>query len=151
MTVYARINAAGGLDRLVEISAAQYAALVANGKAAQLRPWVVDPTPTPTASQVAELGPVTISANEARQTWIVRAKTQAELDADANAAELDQILAGIDLTTARIAAYNPNPDVTGTTAERALKLETRQKEDELQLRDLNRAVRYLLRRIRSQL
>jgi hypothetical protein len=150
MTQYARVLN-GLVERLADLTAQEYAALQANGKAASLRPWVVDAKPAVTAAQVADLGPIAITATEARQTWVIRSKTQAELDAEANAAELDLILAGIDLTTARIAAYNPTPDVTGTTAERALKLETRQKEDELQLRDLNRAARFLLRRIRSQM
>src|SRR5688500_8555495 len=121
MTLYARLLD-GEVDRLVELTAEQYAALQVNGKAAFLRLWIVDPQPTPSATQAVQMGPVVITGTEARQTWTLRDKTQAELDAEANAADRPTVKAVVTALTTDIAAYNANPDVTGTAVERLAKL-----------------------------
>lgn len=145
MSLYARIKQDGSFDRLVELTADQYAALQANGKAAYLRQWVVDPQPVPEPSQVVVDAGIVVGPVEAHQTWSLRAKTQAELGADANAADRSTLLSLITALTTDIDAYNANPDVTGTTAERLAKLEARAKELERQQRRDNRLLRYYLR------
>lgn len=57
------------------------------------RPLSVDPQPTPSATQVVVLSGIVFDATTARQTWALRDKTAAELDAEAQAAEKDQLLA----------------------------------------------------------
>lgn len=92
----------GTVDRTVELDAEQYAALQVNGKAAYLRLWSVDPQPVPTAGEVVEVGPITVTQTDARQTWAVRAKTQAELEAEDLILErrkIEEILT--DITTQR--------------------------------------------------
>lgn len=121
MTTYARLNAGGTVERLVELTAEQYAALQVNGKAAWLRLWIVDAQPAPSATQVVTNAGIVITATEARQTWGLRAKTQGELDADANEAERLQLRAVI----ANLAASVQAPDVAGTAVERIAKLEAR--------------------------
>lgn len=145
MTIYARLNAEGLVDRLVELTPEQYAALELNGKATWLRLWVVDPKPTPGATQVVVDAGIVIGATEAHQTWALRDKTQAELDAEANAADRPALLSMIAAITVDIDAYNANPDVTGTTVERLAKVEARVKELERQQRRDNRILRYYLR------
>lgn len=103
MTTYARI-ADGAVVATFDLTPEQYAALQANGKAANLRLWIVDPMPTPSASQVVMIGPVVIGPVEAHQTSVLRNKTQAELDADSNAAEQAQIKTMIANLTASIQA-----------------------------------------------
>lgn len=142
MTAYVRLNADGAIERHLDLTPDQYAALEANGKAAWLRLWVVDPQPVPTATQVVEPGPITISATEARQTWTVREKTAAELEAEAVAAELakaDEILA--DLSTQRA--------VTRTTWDgyTAAQLRAEQWRDR---QALLRAAHFLIRRVKLQ-
>ena len=119
---------------------------MANGKAAALlRLWMVDPEPAVTATQVFQPGPIVITDTEARQTWVVREKTQAEVDREANATDLPQLKQLVVELTADIQAYNANPDTSGTAAERLTKLEARQKESERQTRRNNRILRYYLR------
>lgn len=145
MTAYVRLNADGAIERHLDLTPEQYAALQANGKAAWLRLWVVEAEPVPTATQVVAPGPITISATEARQTWTIRDKTQVELDAETNAADRPLLLQMIAAITADIDGYNANPDVTGTAVERLAKLETRVKDLERQQRRDNRILRYYLR------
>lgn len=98
MTTYARLTTAGAFERLVELTAEQYAALQANGKASLLRLWAVDALPVPTSSQVVVQGPIAITAEEARQTWQVREKTTAELEVASLITErskIEEILADI--------------------------------------------------------
>ena len=146
MTTYARLTAEmNAVDLLLELTAEQYVALEANGKASWLRLWAVDAQPTPGATQVVEHGPIVINETEARQTWALREKTQAELDAEANSADRPTIKAAITALSADIAAYNANPDVTGTAVERLAKLEARVKELERQVRRANVILRHYTR------
>jgi hypothetical protein len=142
MTAYVRLNAEGAIERHLDLTPEEYAALQANGKASWLRLWIVDPQPTLTATQVVELGAITITATEARQTWSVREKTALELEAESVAAErakADEILA--DLTTQRA--------VTRTTwdAYTATQLRAEQWRDR---QALLRAAHFLIRRARLQ-
>lgn len=63
----------------IELSADQYAALVANGKAAMLRPFVVDLQPSVSDGQAVTDAGIVVTEDEARQTWAVRDLTVAEL------------------------------------------------------------------------
>lgn len=145
MTTYVRINAAGEIENRFDLTPEQYAALQANGKAAWLRVWLVDPQPVPTATQVVINAGIVITTTEARQTWVVREKTQAELDAETNAADKPILLQMLSAISADIDAYNANPDVSGTAVERLTKLEARVKDLEKQQRRDNRILRYYLR------
>lgn len=102
MTTYARINVQGTFERLIDLTPEQYAALQVNGKSAWLRLWIVDSKPVPTSTQVVIDNGIVITATEARQTWVVREKTAAELEAgsiNAERAKIDEILS--DLATQR--------------------------------------------------
>lgn len=102
MTAYVRLNSVGAIERHLDISPEEYAALQANGKAAWLRLWIVDAKPVPTATQVVIDAGVVITATEAHQTWSVREKTAPELEAESILTErnkVDEILA--DLATQR--------------------------------------------------
>lgn len=145
MSTFARITQAGVFDTLVELTQEQFAALQANGKAVWLRIWVVQPQPTPTATQVVISDGIVITPTEARQTWGVREKTQIELDAETNSADRPLLLQMLSAITTDIDAYNANPDATGTAVERITKLEARVKELERQQRRDNRILRYYLR------
>lgn len=145
MTTYARITPEGSFDRLIDLTTEQYAALQANGKAMWLRLWFVDARPTPGATQVVIDNGIVIGPSEAHQTWAMREKTAAELEAEQNAAEQPTLLQMIAAITADIDAYNASPDVTGTAVERLTKLEARMKDLERQQRRDNRILRYYLR------
>jgi hypothetical protein len=147
MTIYARVFEST-VEALVDLTAEQYDALQANGKSAYLRLWLVDPKPTPTALQTVVTGPVVVGQTDARQTWLIMDKNQAELDAEQNAADHPTLLAMIAALTTDIDTYNANPDVSGTSVERLTKLETRVKDLERQQRRDNRILRYYLRTIR---
>lgn len=95
MTAYARLNALGEVDRLIDLTAEQYAALVTNGKAIWLRLWIVDAQPAPSPAQVVERGPIVISSTEAHQTWSLRDKTASEVESDAIVAERNSSIDGI--------------------------------------------------------
>jgi hypothetical protein len=103
MTTYARIDAQGAFESLVNLTPEQYAALQANGKAAWLRLWIVDPQPVPAAAQVVVNNGIAITATEAHQTWTVREKTAAELETESIAAERNSSIDGIlaDISTQR--------------------------------------------------
>lgn len=145
MTTYVRLNAGGAIESRIELTPDQYAALQANGNAAWLRLWVVDTQPVPTATQIVISAGIVITSTEARQTWGLREKTQAELDAEANAADRPLLFQMITSISADIDAYNANPDVSGTAVERLTKLEARVKDLEKQQRRDNRILRYYLR------
>jgi hypothetical protein len=102
MTTHVRLNADGAIERYLDLTPEQYTALEANGKATWLRVWVVNPQPVPTATQVVVNSGILITATEAHQTWTVREKTAAELEAESIAAErakIDEVLT--DLATQR--------------------------------------------------
>jgi hypothetical protein len=103
MTAFARIDTQGAFERLVDLTPEQYAALQANGKSAWLRLWAVDAMPVPTATQVVIDAGIVITVTEARQTWSVREKTAAELEAESIAAERNSSIDGIltDITAQR--------------------------------------------------
>lgn len=88
MTTYYRITDGS----FHELSVEDYAARAPN-KLADLRVWVVDAQPVPTASQVLIDAGIVVGAVEAHQTWGLRDKTAAELDADAQAAEAPAVMA----------------------------------------------------------
>jgi hypothetical protein len=102
MTAYARIDAQGAFERLIDLTPEQYSALQDNGKAAHLRLWIVDAKPVPTTTQIVIDAGIVITATEAHQTWAVREKTATELEAEsilAERAKIDEILT--DLATQR--------------------------------------------------
>lgn len=132
-------------DTLVELTPEQFAALQVNGKSTWLRSWVVDQQPVPTATQVVVESAILVTPTEARQTWVLREKTQLEIDLETNASDRPALLQMLSVITADIDSYNANPDVTGTAVERITKLEVRVKELERQQRRDNRILRYYLR------
>ena len=96
MTTYYRTTDA----QLRYLTPEQFAALQANGKAANLRLWVVDSRPVPGASQVVIDAGIVVGPVEAHETWALRDKTADELEADALSEEKAQIAAYItDLQT----------------------------------------------------
>lgn len=102
MTTYARIDAQSAFDTLIDLTPEQYTALESNEKAAWLRLWVVDAQPIPTATQVIINTGIVITETEAHQTWAVRDKTAAELEAESIISErgkIDEVL--IELATQR--------------------------------------------------
>jgi hypothetical protein len=122
-----------------ELTAEEYAARVANGKAANLRLYVEDPRPADTQTHKA-VSSIVVSPTEARLTWEMVAKTPAEIEAD----EINTELAQIDTLIADVQTQNAIDNATfnaGTTA---------QKFDILRVdrRVLLRAARFLLRRAR---
>jgi hypothetical protein len=86
MTTYYRVSDAA----LRELTAEQYAALAAN-KRADLRLYVIDVKPTPSANQVVVDAGVVVGPVEAHQTWALRNKSALELEDDSLAAERAQI------------------------------------------------------------
>ena len=65
------------------------------------RPFTIDAQPTPSAVQVVIDAGIVFTPTTARQTWGLRAKTQAEQDAEANAADVAALKAMVaSLTTA---------------------------------------------------
>ncbi len=70
-------------------------ALGDNPKAMQYRPIVVDTQPAVGANQVLVHGPDVVEPARVRETWTLRAKTQAELDNDADTAEREQLKASV--------------------------------------------------------
>jgi hypothetical protein len=88
---YARI-ANSAVESILNLDPA-YVEKLAPNKRALLLPFVIDPQPTPTASQVVSQGPYAIELTQVRQTWALREKTAAELSAEADAAERDQLKA----------------------------------------------------------
>lgn len=101
MTTYYRVSDAA----LRELTGEQYAALAPN-KQADLRLYVVDPKPVPSAIEVVEQGPVNVGLVEAHLTFLLRAKTAAELDADDLAGERQQLDAWFTDIQAQLAIDN---------------------------------------------
>lgn len=88
---------------LKELTQEQYAALNGNPKQDYIRPLVIDPRPTPEASSVAEVGHYVVEPAQVRRTWVVRAKTAAELDAEQQAAERELLRQLIDALATDVA------------------------------------------------
>jgi hypothetical protein len=135
MTIYYRVSDGEFRD----ITAEQYAELSAN-KQADLRLYVVDAQPTPSASQVVVNAGIVVGPVEAHLTWDLRDKTVDELEADA----LDAELAQLDTLIASVETQN---EVTNSAFNA---MTTAQKFDVLRA-DRNhilRAARFLLRRAR---
>jgi hypothetical protein len=82
MSTYYRVSDA----TLHELTADEYAARSQN-KRADLRLYVLDAQPIPTATQMVDPGPVVVGPVEAHKTWVVRDKTANELLVDELAAE----------------------------------------------------------------
>lgn len=93
MALFARINPLGPtIDSVVDIDPAAVASLV-DAKRQWVRPIVADAVPTVPTSQVVERGPLVIEPTQVRQTWVVRDKTQAEVDADSATTERATLVA----------------------------------------------------------
>jgi hypothetical protein len=138
MNTYARLGEEGTVERLVDLTAEQYAAMQANGKAARLRLWVEDAKPTPGPGQAVQDTGIVIGAVEARQTWGLRAMTADEAEADALAAEMAQASTLIADIKTQLDIENPAFNAA-TTAGKFDILRTDR-------RVVLRAVRFLLRR-----
>jgi hypothetical protein len=105
MTTFARIDPATNAVRdTVELTPEQYAAFEGNPKRDYWRPLVIDAKPTPSASQRVESAGYVIEPTQVRMTWRLVDKTAAELEADANAAELGQLRALLEALRADIDA-----------------------------------------------
>lgn len=112
MTTYARLRADLSFDTLVELTALQYTALQANGKAQFLRLYSEDAQATPSATQYVNAGPYVTDATTTRKTWTLVNKTQAQIDAEALLASQ-----ATTLTALKIAITVLQADVTaGITA-----------------------------------
>lgn len=82
MTTYVRlIPGTQTIERYgIELTADEYARLVANGKAKHLRLWVPVAAPTSATQVVHEVAPI-IDATTATQTWALRDRTAQEVEA----------------------------------------------------------------------
>lgn len=102
--------------QVIQLTPEHYARL-APSKHAVLRPYSVDPEPTPSPTQYVTRGPVVVTETEARLTWVLSAKTAEQLALEAftadRAADLQQ------LRTAYLGLKNG----TGTNAERITRCE----------------------------
>ena len=94
-----------------------FVAQLAPSKRATLRPYTVDPMPTPSATQRVESGPVVVTETEAHRTWLLLDKTAAEL-------ALAQFIAdrAADLLQIR-QVYTALKNGTGTNLERIVRCE----------------------------
>jgi len=117
MSLYARLTETGSLLDLVDITPEQYAALAGNPKQSRLRLLVTDAQPTPSATQYVAPGPVVIEPTQARRTWVLVAKSAAQIDAETLAAErvTDMVQLALVVTALR--------DGTGTAGERLTRVE----------------------------
>jgi hypothetical protein len=103
MPTFARIDPSTSAIALVDITQAQFDALAGNPKRAFLRPLVIDAQPVPSATEVVVDAGYVIEPTQVRRTWALRAKTQAELDAVAQDAELALLKQAISVLQADIA------------------------------------------------
>lgn len=103
-------------QQLVQLTAEQYGRL-APSKHAVLRPYRVDPEPTPSSTQYVVRGPVVVTETEARLTWALIEKTAQQLADEAFSAER-----AADLQLLRT-AYLGLKNSTGTNAERITRCE----------------------------
>jgi hypothetical protein len=132
MTYYARINPNDGTTDVRDFAAPPPAAK-------GWLPLVIDAQPVPSASQVVVQNAITFGATTATQTWSLRAKTQAELDGDAQAAELTALRTMVQALTDDIAL---GVTAAPTTAAQAFVHIQELKRQQLRV---NRAVRWLLK------
>lgn len=98
MTTYYRVSDAA----LRDLSAEQHAAL-APSKQADLRLYIVDAQPVPSASEVVVADGVVVGPIEAHKVWVLRAKTAAELDGESinvERAKAQESLADLDVRRA---------------------------------------------------
>jgi hypothetical protein len=86
MSTYYRVS--DGAFR--ELSAEQYASLAPN-KRADLRLYIIDVQPTPSATQVVVDSGIVVGPVEAHQTYSLRDKTASELEADSLSDEKAQL------------------------------------------------------------
>lgn len=94
--IYARVNPDNSVT-LVDLDPAYVAMLQAAGnpKAGSIRAYVIDAQPVPSATQyVAEAGFV-IEPAQVRKTWALANKPAHQIDAETDAAELEQLRAVI--------------------------------------------------------
>lgn len=101
MTTYYRVSDAA----LRDLTAEQFAALAAN-KRGDLRLYVVDAQPPPTATQVVIETGVVVGPLGAHLTYGLRDKTAAELEADDLATERQKLDAWLTDINARLALDN---------------------------------------------
>lgn len=97
--IYARIEADGSIT-LIDLDPTLVAKWVADGnpKALVHRAYVVDPQPTPGATQKVVGAGYVVEPTQVRQTWSLADKSAAELEADAlktERADLDTYLASL--------------------------------------------------------
>lgn len=153
---------------VVDIEESVYLNWVATGnpKAQFMRYLVTDAQPTfDPATQVLEVGPYVIEATQVRETWVVRAKTAAELEADALAQELQQVQNRLDNLVAAIdehqavlnVPYN-EPAPAGSNALEIAALRDRMRVAEQTVRSVERdliltmrSTRWLLREAKQRL
>jgi hypothetical protein len=93
MTLYYRTTDQRVLDLDPAIVAGQ-----AQSKRDILRLFIVDTQPAPSATQAVADGGIVVGPVEAHQTWALRAKTQSELDADADATDAATLKASAAIT-----------------------------------------------------
>lgn len=142
MTTYYRV-----IDgELRDLDQSQYAALAEN-KRADLRIYIIDPQPVPTASQrIVEAG-ITVGPVEAHFTWALVEKTQSELDNEAEAAALTAEAALVDQLIADIKTQFDIDNAAFNALTNADKLDVLRADRRLLLR----SCRFLLRRFRARL
>lgn len=146
MTQYARLTPDTlTVERILDLTQEQYAALDGNPKQAYLRPLVVDPQPEPSATQVVVNAGYVVEPAQVRQTWALRDKTQPELDAEAREADRATLVQLVAALTTSIQAHTNTPDVSGTAAVRLDKVEARSLATEQRLTRLERIARHYLR------
>ena len=104
-----------------------------------LRPYLVDQPPNPSAAQVVDFAGYVIEDAQVRQTWNLRNKTQAELDADSQTSELTALKTMLGSLTADI---QTGVTTAPTTAAQAF---VDIQDIKRQVLRLNRAVRWMLK------
>lgn len=128
----------------IVLTADEYAGLVSNGKAVNLREWVPTSAPVVSESEVVQEAPPAIDKATATQQWSTRQKTDTENVLSELSAEKDSLRTYITDVKAQL-------DVTNN-ARAAMTANQRINELERDTRVLLKAVKYLLRSaVRSQL
>ena len=94
---------------LRDLSPEQFQALAPN-KRADLRPYVIDAQPTPSATQYVESGPVNVTYTEARKTWLLLDKSAEQVERETEVAQAKAVLVAL-------------KNGTGTSAERLARIE----------------------------
>lgn len=166
---FARLHADTLLFRdIIEMTQQEYDDLLVSNpaKAALLRPLVTDPQPTfDPATHKVEPGPIVIEATQARETWVVVAKTPEELEADELAEELAQVEArltnlneAIDEHQAVLAIPYSEPPIAANNTQEIAALRDRMRTAEQAIRGVERdliltmrSAKWLLREARQRL